>query len=190
MVRTLLALVVCLPLTAWAEGEGKPKEDPEDSETTPAATAIPPQTNKDSKLTLNPEGKYQGVAPGSEALPPHPPRMPIKRGLQRLTWSGFQVKEGVPTVFLQLTAVPDYKIDHSRGELVVTLRNTSINLRNNRRPLRVEAFDTQVRDVEAKSKGRDTRVTIRTKDAGNPTHKERVEAAAGGFQFLVIELPK
>lgn len=222
MVRTLLALVICLPFAVRAEGEFKPKEDDDNpppaakpaparatarpeaarpapapaQPAAPAATPAPAPADDESPpassptLTLNPEGKYQGVAPGSEALPPHPPKLPIKRGLQRLTWSGFQIKDGVPTVFLQLTAVPDYHIAEQKGAVVVTLKNTAIHLRNNRRPLRVEAFDTAVRQVEASSKGRDTRVTIHTKDAGNPAHKERVEQAAGGFQFLVIELAR
>jgi hypothetical protein len=199
MVRTLLALVVCLPLVVAAQ-DFKPKEDDDNPPPAPKAKTTRPVQPVEEKaepapapaapLTLNPGEKYQGVAPGSEALPPHPPKLPIKRGLQRLTWSGFQVKDGVPTVFLQLTAVPDYKVDEQRGAVVVTLKNTVIHLRNNRRPLRVEAFDTAVRGVEAKSKGRDTRVTISTKDSGAPAHKERVEQAAGGFQFLVIELPK
>ena len=70
------------------------------------------------------------------------------------------------------------------------LKNTTIPVKNNRRPLKVEAFNTSVQKVEATSKGRDTRVTIRTKDAERPTHKERIEAAAGGFQLLLIELAK
>lgn len=132
---------------------------------------------------------YKGVAPGAQALPPHPPKLPLKAGPQRLTWSGFQVKNGVPTVFVELTAPPDYKIDEQKGALVVTLKNTVVPLKNNRRPLRVGAFDTAVTSVEAHEKGHDTEVVISLKSGGMPAHRERVEAAAGGFQMLVIELP-
>jgi len=136
-----------------------------------------------------PSEGYKGVAPGAQGLPPHPPKLPLKTGPQRMIWPGFQVRDGVPTVFLELTAPPDYKIDEQKGALVVTLRNTVVPLKNNKRPLRVGAFDTAVTDVETRAKGRDTQVIIKTKDAAAPAHRERVEAAAGGFQLLVIELP-
>jgi hypothetical protein len=169
-IRPTLAFALVLPLVA--RGEEKPKEE---DDTPPPA-----------QLTLNPGGVYHGVAPGKDALPPHPPKLPIKKGPQRLTWSGFQMKDGTPTVFLQTTGVPDYQVSESKGALVVTLRNTKIHLRNNRRPLRLEAWDTNVTKVEAQANGHDTRVTIHMKGAA--AHKEHVEPAAGGFQFLVISL--
>jgi hypothetical protein len=106
-----------------------------------------------------------------------------------MTWSGFQVKDGVPTVFLELTATPDYQVKDARGEVVVTLHNTVVHLRNNRRPLRVGYFGTAVKDVDTRERGRDVQVVVHTKDEGRPAHRERVEPAAGGFQMLVIELP-
>ena len=61
------------------------------------------------------EGAYKGVAPGAQALPPHPPRLPLKKGPQRMTWPGFQVKDGVPTVFLEVTAAPEYHVEDAPG---------------------------------------------------------------------------
>lgn len=177
MVRTLLALfAVCLMVTPAVTQEATPEAE---------ATNEAP-----GKLTLNPEGTYQGVQPGGNNLPPKAPKLPLRKGPQRLTWSGFQIKDGVPTVFLQVTGMPDYRVEEGKGSVVVTLKNTTVPVKNNRRPLKVEAFNTSVQEVAATPKGRDTRVTIRTKDAERPTHKERIEAAAGGFQLLVIELPK
>jgi hypothetical protein len=132
---------------------------------------------------------YKGVAPGAQGLPPHPPHLPLKGGPQRVTWAGFQVKDGVPTVFVELTAPPDYHIAEQKGGVVVTLKNTVVPLKNNRRPLRVGAFDTAITDVETRQVGRDTQVIIRSKGELAPAHREHVEAAAGGFQLLVIELP-
>jgi hypothetical protein len=129
------------------------------------------------------------VAPGGSALPPHPPHLPLKKGPQRMIWSGFQVREGVPTVFLELTAAPDYRIAEDKGQLTVTLKNTIVPLKNNRRPLKVGYFNTQVKDVDQSPRGRDLQVVIHTKDDGRPVHKERIEPAAGGYQLLVIELP-
>jgi hypothetical protein len=140
---------------------------------------------EEGQIKLN-DGKYGGVAPGAQHLPPHPPRMPLRRGPQRLTWSGFQVKDGVPTVFLEVTGTPDYSVAERPGEVVVTLRNTVIPIKNNRRPLRVEAFGTAVKTVETATHGKETRVLIHTKDT--MSHKERVEPAHGGFQMLLIEL--
>jgi hypothetical protein len=137
----------------------------------------------------NAEGAYKGVAPGAQALPPHPPRLPLKKGPQRMTWPGFQVKAGVPTVFLEVTAAPEYHVEDAPGAVVVTLKNTIVPLRNNRRALDVTAFDTAVKEVSTSAKGRDVRVTIKTKGGERPQHHERVEDAAGGFRILVIELP-
>ncbi|MDB4970433.1 MAG: hypothetical protein JWN44_6122 [Myxococcales bacterium] len=137
----------------------------------------------------NAEGAYKGVAPGAQALPPHPPRLPLKKGPQRMTWPGFQVKDGVPTVFLELTAAPEYHVADGPGEVVVTLKNTIVPLRNNRRALDVTAFETGVKEVSTASRGKDVRVTIKTRGGERPQHHERVEDAAGGFRMLVIELP-
>lgn len=131
---------------------------------------------------------YKGVARGGANLPPRAPRLPLKKGPRRLTWSGFHVKDGVPTVFLELTGPPDYRVDESAGSVVVTLKNTVAPLRNNRRPLKVEYFNTSVKEVDTHEKGRDLEVTIHTAGADKPSHKERVEPAAGGFQLLVIEI--
>ena len=106
-----------------------------------------------------------------------------------MTWPGFQLRNGVPTVFLELTAMPDYRIEEAPGEVTVTLRNTVVPLTNNRRPLDVTAFDTNVKMVAARRQGRDVRVTIRTRGAQRPPHREPIEDAAGGFHLLVIELP-
>ena len=64
-----------------------------------------------------------------------------------------------------------------------------VPLRNNRRPLEVAAFDTAVKEVSTQAKGKDVKVTIKTKGTERPAHHERVEDAAGGFRMLVIELP-
>jgi hypothetical protein len=157
--------------------------------------APPPSEKTEDKGNLNltekpaAEGSYKGVAPGAHALPPHPPRLPVKSGPQRMTWPGFQVKDGVPTVFLEVTAAPEYHITAAPGEVIITLMNTIVPLRNNRRSLDVTAFDTSVKEVVTQPKGKEVRVIIKTKGADRPPHHERVEDAAGGFRMLVIELP-
>ncbi len=172
---------------------------PADDDQPPAATEKPqPPTQDDTAAeergNLNvtdkggTEGGYKGVAPGAQALPPHPPKLPVKKGPQRMTWPGFQVRDGVPTVFLEVTAAPEYRVEDAPGAVIVTLKNTIVPLRNNRRALDVTAFDTKVKEVSTQPKGRDVRVTIKTKGGERPAHHERVEDAAGGFRMLVIEL--
>jgi hypothetical protein len=142
----------------------------------------------DKPVALNPGGEYHGVAPGAQHLPPRPPKMPVKKGPQRLTWSGFQVRDGVPTVFVEVTGSPDYHVEAQKDSLVVTLRNTVVPIRNNRRPLRVEEFGTAVKTVETEAHGATTRVVIH--GDGPLGHSERVEPAAGGFQLVVIQVSK
>jgi hypothetical protein len=179
MRRILLAL--CL-IASTAVAQEEAKEPASESEPNPNDEKTSPD---EGQIKLN-DGKYGGVSPGAQNLPPKAPKMPLKRGPQRLTWSGFQVKDGTPTVFLELTGTPDYNVSERGNEIVVTLRNTVVPIKNNRRPLRVEAFKTPVKTVETATKGRETKVVIHTQNA--MSHKERVEQAAGGFQMLLIEL--
>jgi len=173
MVRFVLVSLLALSAAAWAQSQ--PDDDDKGN------------LNVTDKAAA--DGKYKGVAPGAQALPPHPPKLPLKKGPQRMTWSGFQVKDGVPTVFVEVTSAPEYHVEDAPGEVVVTLKNTVVPLRNNRRPLEVAAFDTAVKEVSTQAKGKDVKVTIKTKGTERPAHHERVEDAAGGFRMLVIELP-
>lgn len=133
------------------------------------------------------EGAYAGVSLDGQGLPPKAPKLPLSKGPQRLTWPGFQVRDGIPTVFLQTTGTPDYAVSQTSGALLVTLHGTTIKLRNNARPLKVEAFGTDVSEVFAKPHGKDVVVTIRRTGSA---HRERVEASPGGYHLLVVELPQ
>jgi hypothetical protein len=188
--RFIVVSVLLVSVAAWAQSSKSGDDD--DTTSAPAAAD---KGDKDGKGNLNvnekggADGTYKGVAPGAQALPPHPPKLPLRKGPQRMTWPGFQVKDGVPTVFLEVTAAPEYHVEDAPGTVVVTLKNTVVPLKNNRRALDVTAFATAVKEVSTAAKGRDVRVTIKTKGADRPSHHERVEDAAGGFRMLVIELP-
>src|SRR6185369_7394762 len=90
----LLALVVAAGPVAAAP---KPQDDdePAPAEAAPARDAEEAPASPRGAGEPNPGG-YRGVAPGAQNLPPHPPRLPIKRGPQRMTWPGFQMRDGVP----------------------------------------------------------------------------------------------
>ena len=183
MVRFVVVSLLVVSAAAWAQSE------PDGDDKAAAEPAAGDQGNLNLTGKGGADGSYKGVAPGAQALPPHPPRLPLKKGPQRMTWSGFQVKDGVPTVFIETTAAPDYQIMAMPGQVIVMLKNTVVPLRNNRRPLDVAAFDTAVKEVSTQAKGKDVRVTIKTKGGERPAHHERIEDAAGGFRMLVIELP-
>lgn len=129
---------------------------------------------------------YQGVGLGADHPPPRAPRLPVK-GPVRVTWPGFQVRAGTPVVFLQLTGTVDWSVTEAPDKLVYTLRGASVPLANNRRVLPVGDFGTAVKAIEARQKGRTVDVTVRLRD--KVQHRERIEDGAGGFKFLVIELP-
>jgi hypothetical protein len=129
---------------------------------------------------------YKGVAPGAPNLPPRAPKLPVA-GPARMTWPGFQVKDGTPTVFLELTSPVEWSLAEKPGRFVYTLKNTTVPVRNNRRALDVSAFHGPVRAIDARPHGKDVEVIISLH--GKPGHREHVEEAAGGFKLLVIELP-
>jgi len=177
MVRLLLALCLIAVPGSSARAEDKAAKDDDGA-----------ASSDEKPVTVNPGGEYHGVAPGAQNLPPHPPKLPMRKGPQRLTWSGFQIKDGIPTVFVEVTGSPNYSVEEQKDALVVTLRNTVVPIRNNRRPLRVEEFGTAVKTVETESHGATTRVVIH--GDGPLGHQERIEPAHGGFQLLVIQVNK
>lgn len=175
-------VLACLLVSAVALAQEEASPESSDEKT---------EAKGNVNMTAKPsaEGSYKGVALGAPALPPHPPRMPVKKGPQKMTWPGFQVRDGVPTVFLEVTAAPEYHITAAPGEVIITLKNTVVPLRNNRRSLDVTAFDTTVKEIVTQPKGQETRVIIKTRGNDRPEHHERVEDAAGGFRMLLVQIP-
>lgn len=130
--------------------------------------------------------RYKGVAPGRAELPPSPPRLPLSAGPQRMTWPGFQAKDGKATVFLQLSGPVEYSINERAGALVLTLHDTVVTLRNNLRPLSVEEFRTPVRRISFEARKGTVVVTIGIK--GEVAHQERMEKAENGFSMLILQV--
>lgn len=178
------------PFTASTEAttaDKKPAAEKSAGDKPPVKMADP--TDEPTPLEINPNQDYQGVVPGSDNLPPKPPKLPVA-GVQRLTWCGFRMVGETPTVFFQTTATPDYQISESKGEVRVTFRNTKLNLRNNGRSLRTEAFQTDVKRVDLKpARGKSLLVRIKTAGSAAPAHREHVESSAGGFSVLTVEFP-
>jgi hypothetical protein len=201
----LLSLLAGGTLASTAFAAGGPADDDEKPGAPPAARGEtimqPSDAPSDKTVTIEKgdsavrldntgvarEGVYNGVTLGGQNLPPKAPKLPLK-GPARMTWPGFQVRDGVPTVFLETTSPPEFTVSEGKGAVVVTLKHMTIKLRNNSRPLKVAEFGTDVTEVSAKPRGKDVVVTIKRKGMG--THRERVEPAAGGYSMLVVELPR
>jgi hypothetical protein len=186
-VKTFFCLLVAIPAWAGPTRKDGPSEQPEPHEKKEDTDdEDKPKLQSDTPVVL--EGPYQGVTLEGENLPPRAPALPQK-GMQRMTWPGFQVKDGLPIVFIEVTDVPSYSIQEAPGKVVVTLKNTRVHLRNNRRPLKVGFFKTHITEIVTRERGKNVDVVILAKGKTKPTHHERTEAAAGGFHILRVELP-
>jgi len=68
-----------------------------------------------------------------------------------MSWIGFQQFQEASRVFVRTTEPVKYTIDASRDDMVVLiLANTRIPIRNNRRPLDTQYFDSPVRYIQPK----------------------------------------
>lgn len=172
-----MLLPILLPTLAAAQGQHEQNDGG-------AASGAPSPPAQDAPASP-PLEAYRGVRPGASNLPPQA-ALPAPKGPAQLVWVGFEVRVGVPTVFLELTRPVTWKVVESDGRLVVHLRSVTVPLTNNRRPLLVQEFGTAVREVVARPRGRDVEVTIRL--THEVAHREHLETAAGGYQLLVIEL--
>lgn len=184
---------------AGSDGERERMEGQEMDEEAPQADAPPESTGKSGKNKPKPgrpnlNMKYQGVAPGRAELPPHPLKLPLGKGPQRLTWPGFQMREGKPTVFLQLSGPVEYSVKDRPGQLLITLYDTVANVRNNLRPLIVEEFKTPVRRISFEIRkavpktGQLGAVVVTVAVRGEVAHQERLDSAENGYSMLLVQV--
>lgn len=165
-----------------SEGDGKDETQGKGEGEEPSLPGPGPGDERKPALKM----RYKGVAPGRAELPPSPPRLPLAGGPQRLTWPGFQVRDGKATVFLQLSGPVEYSVSERSGALVVTLHDTVVTLRNNLRPLSVAEFRTPVRRVSFEARKGTVVVTVAIK--GEVAHQERLEKAENGFSMLILQV--
>ncbi|TPV97173.1 MAG: hypothetical protein B7733_01150 [Myxococcales bacterium FL481] len=135
-------------------------------------------------LQINPIGYYQGVAPGSDNLPPL-----LSNGGESaatvLTWTGFRPQsKGSSEVFVQLSSPVAYRLDQTAQSIVITLPGTTVNVANNQRRLDTRFFNTPVDGVEVASAGPDTVIRLGLRRAATPVVSQR--AAPGGYTMLIL----
>jgi len=90
-------------------------------------------------------------------------------------------------VFLQFTQAVQYTVAETPREVVVTIKRARIYKRNNARPVNTRYFATPVLKVQARQRGKDIKVRIALRKAAKPEAK--LEAAEGGYQFLMLDFP-
>jgi len=102
-----------------------------------------------------------------------------------LTWAGFERAHEGSRVFLELNAEADYSVDSSGLAIVIRLRNTKVNVRNNLRALDLRYFKTPVRSVKVRRRGRDTVARIVLKHAAEPSIS--IVDGKEGYKLLVVQ---
>jgi hypothetical protein len=115
--------------------------------------------------------------------PPHPPK---KFGTKpaSMTWTGFERTASGSRVFFQLSAEVDHTVQQQGGRIVVRMRNTRANVRNNMRRLDLRFFDTPVQTVQLRRRGRDLVATLVLGRQAAP----KVDIVEGntGYKLLVV----
>jgi len=135
----------------------------------------------------HPVGAYAGVSPGTGNTPPRAPAA-ASGGAILMTWPGFQGRpDGASRFFVQTNGHVVYESRNEQGRFVLLLKNTSLHLRNNRRPLETRYFNTPVTRARVERRGRDLAVILDLRGAVTPT--VTANGGAGGYQFLLLEFP-
>ena len=76
----------------------------------------------------------------------------LDQEVRELNWIGFQQFKEVSRVFVRTTEPVKYKVENSKGDVIVlVLENTTVPLKNNRRQLDTRYFDSPVSYVQAKA---------------------------------------
>ena len=104
-------------------------------------------------------------------------------------------KNGAPQkldrrLFFQLTASPNPRYEVTTDDLLITVSmpNTSVNTKNNKRRLDLRYFQTPVQSVVVRTRGRDAVATIKLKRSVEP-HVRQI-ADKNGYTHLILEFPR
>lgn len=144
------------------------------------------RANDPTLAAPNPVGFYSGVSLQGNHVPPLPAKK-LGQTPAKMTWTGFERTETGSRVFFQLSAEAAHELNTSKNGLVLKLRirNTRVNVKNNRRRLDLRYFKTPVREVKVRHKGRDTVATIHLKRTASPS--VRIIDSNAGYKLLVVD---
>jgi len=164
------------------------------------ATALHAQTVEDWRATEKgaekpkpkPEQSYHGVTPGSGNSLPRVEELKNRPGTW-VTWPGFTMKkDGGSRVFLQTTLTLEYAVDKTTRpaakKLVLDLKEAQVYTSNNHNPLVTTYFNTPVRRVYLKKKGKTLNLIIELRVKKEPEISQKTDE--DGYHYLFIDFPK
>lgn len=130
-------------------------------------------------------GEYRGVTPGRENPPPQEARARAASSTVA-TWPGFEARGG-GRFFIQVTGNTTPSISASEGRVEVLLPNTTTHLRNTRRWLRTQFFNTPVLRARLEVRGENLAFVMVLRDQVTP----QLSSAAGdnGYRFVYVDFP-
>jgi hypothetical protein len=129
---------------------------------------------------------YDGVKPGSDNKPPGPD---VSGKGRFVTFPGFELlPNGRSRVFVQTSAHIEPVITQVSGRFEIVLRDTKVHLRNNRRPLETEHFDTPLRRASVEQRKRDAVLVLEMKQRVDSV-QVHVQPGEDGYFFVFVELP-
>ncbi len=163
---------------SWHYSSGKPIEP----------LYVRGRSQRDKATDPNPIGFYSGVRPGNDTPPPIAAKT-FGSSPAVLTWMGFERTATGSRVFFQLNAEVEHRLEQKGLTIMVRLPNTTVNVKNNRRPLDLRFFNTPVRLVTLRHVGSDAVATISLKREAAPSRVSLVPGASG-YKLLVLEFPR
>lgn len=134
----------------------------------------------------NPIGYYSGVSVEGNETPPRPVAK-TNRPPAVLTWNGFERTPTGSRVFFQLSSDTEFEVTQKGTTIVVRMKRTKINVRNNMRMLDLRYFKTPVRSVKVSKKGKDTVATVVLDRNVTPSSKLISGKRGSGYKLIVLE---
>lgn len=138
-----------------------------------------------------PTGAYAGVEPGEAQPPPAYDRL-ARRGTRQavLTWPGFTpLPDGGSRFFVQTTEPRITETHLEAGRIVIRFPDATTHLRNSRRWLETQFFDTPVRRARLERRGRtDMALVLHLRPGVSVSPRVTTEAAPGGaFHYVYVD---
>ena len=142
------------------------------------------RTDDPTYAAPNPVGFYSGVSVQGNHVPPFPAQA-LGRTPAVMTWTGFERAPEGSRVFFQLSADVAHEVTTDGLTLRIRMRNTRVDVRNNLRSLDLRYFETPVRTVEVRRRGRDTVATLVLEREAVP--QVQIVDGKAGYKLLVVQ---
>lgn len=137
-------------------------------------------------------GEYAGVQGGSATPPPRARALGRARSTL-ITWPGFEPRQdGSSRFFLQLSAPVATETSSSEGRFEVLVRGASTHVRNTRRWLRTQHFNTPVTKARVERRGRRDLAFVfhlRANVTPSVTSQSASGEAGQSFHYVYVDFP-